>query len=34
MVDKIKKGAGRDGKVVDPDAMIKVRVAADVEKAH
>ncbi len=31
-VDKIKKGAGRDGKVVEPDVMVKVRVAADVEK--
>jgi peptidylprolyl isomerase len=31
-VDKIKKGAGRDGKVIEPDVMIKVRVAAD-EKA-
>jgi peptidylprolyl isomerase len=32
LVDQIKKGAGRDGKVVDPDAMIKVRVAIDVER--
>jgi peptidylprolyl isomerase len=32
LVDKIKKGGGRDGKVLNPDAMIKVRVAADVEK--
>jgi peptidylprolyl isomerase len=31
-VDKIKKGAGRDGKVNDPDVMIKVRVAIDAEK--
>ncbi len=31
-VDKIKKGAGRDGKVVEPDVMVKVRVAADAEK--
>jgi peptidylprolyl isomerase len=31
-VDKIKKGAGRDGKVTDPDRMIKVRVAIDVER--
>ena len=31
-VDKIKKGAGRDGKVVDPDAMVKVQVAADASK--
>ncbi len=31
-VDKIKKGAGRDGKVVEPDVMLKVRVAADAEK--
>ncbi len=28
-VDKLKKGDGRDGKVNSPDAMIKVRVAAD-----
>ncbi len=32
LVDQIKKGAGRDGKVVDPDRMVKVRVAADVER--
>jgi peptidylprolyl isomerase len=32
LVDKLKKGAGRDGKVQDPDAMVKVRVAADVER--
>lgn len=32
LVDKIKKGGGRDGKVIDPDKMISVRVAADVEK--
>jgi peptidylprolyl isomerase len=32
LVDKLKKGAGRDGKVQDPDAMFKVRVAADVER--
>lgn len=31
-VDQIKKGAGRDGKVPDPDRMIKVRVAVDVER--
>lgn len=31
LVDKVKKGGGRDGKVVDPDSMIRVRVAADVE---
>ncbi len=31
-VDQIRKGGGRDGKVVDPDAMIEVRVAADVER--
>ena len=31
-VDKIKKGAGQSGSVSDPDAMIKVSVAADVEK--
>ena len=29
-VDKIKKGAGRDGQVQNPDRMIKVRVASDV----
>jgi peptidylprolyl isomerase len=32
LVDKIKKGQGRDGKVVGPDAMIKVRVASDANK--
>jgi peptidylprolyl isomerase len=31
-VDQIKKGSGRDGKVQSPDIMIKVAVAADVEK--
>lgn len=31
-VDNIKKGGGRDGKVVDPDRMLKVTVAADVER--
>jgi peptidylprolyl isomerase len=31
-VDKIKKGTGANGKVNDPDRMIKVRVAADVER--
>ena len=31
-VDKIKKGEGRDGKVQNPDAMIKVMIAADAEK--
>jgi len=31
-VDQIKKGAGRDGKVPAPDIMMKVRVAADVDK--
>jgi peptidylprolyl isomerase len=30
-VDKIKKGQGRNGEVSNPDKMIKVRVAADVE---
>lgn len=30
-VDKIKKGGGRDGKVIEPDAMLKVRVAIDAE---
>ena len=32
LVDKIKKGDGRDGKVNNPDKMLTVRVAADVEK--
>lgn len=32
-VDKIKKGAGQNGSVSDPDKMIKLRVAADVERA-
>jgi peptidylprolyl isomerase len=32
LVDQIKKGAGANGKVNGPDKMIKVRVAADVEK--
>ncbi len=32
-VDKIKKGDGRSGKVANPDVMIRVRVAADTEKA-
>lgn len=31
-VDKLKKGDGRDGKVNGPDAMIKVRIAADEAK--
>jgi len=31
-IDKIKKGAGKNGSVSDPDVMIKVRVAADEEK--
>jgi cyclophilin family peptidyl-prolyl cis-trans isomerase len=31
-VDKIKKGEDRSGKVNNPDAMIRVRVAADVER--
>jgi peptidylprolyl isomerase len=31
-VDKIKKGASRDGKVVGPDGMVKVRVASDANK--
>ncbi|MBM3579668.1 MAG: peptidylprolyl isomerase [Alphaproteobacteria bacterium] len=30
-VDKIKKGGGRDGKVTDPDSMLKVRIASDVK---
>ena len=32
LVDKIKKGEDRSGKVNNPDAMIRVRVAADVER--
>ncbi len=32
-VDKIKKGSGGDGKVTDPDVMLKVSVASDVEKS-
>lgn len=32
LVDKIKKGSGASGQVNDPDSMIKVSVAADVEK--
>src|SRR5690606_28699328 len=28
-VDKIKRGAGQSGAVVDPDRMISVRIAAD-----
>lgn len=32
-VDMIKKGTGQNGSVSDPDKMLKVRVAADVEKA-
>lgn len=31
-VDQIKKGASGSGKVNNPDSMIKVRVASDVEK--
>lgn len=31
-VDKIKKGDDRSGKVTNPDIMLKVRVASDVEK--
>ena len=31
-VDKIKKGTGANGKVNDPDRMLKVRVASDVER--
>ncbi len=30
-VDKVKKGAGRNGEVSNPDAMLSVRVAADVK---
>lgn len=33
LVDKIKKGEGRDGKVNNPDKMLKVRVASDVDGA-
>lgn len=32
VVDKIKRGAGQSGKVSNPDAMLKVRVAADVKE--
>ncbi len=32
-VDQIKKGEGRDGKVKDPDKMIKVRIASDAAKS-
>ena len=31
-VDKIKKGGGQNGKVSDPDSMLKVRVASDENK--
>jgi cyclophilin family peptidyl-prolyl cis-trans isomerase len=31
-VDKIKKGAGQDGKVSSPDKIIKMQVAADLSK--
>lgn len=31
-VDKIKKGGGRNGQVSDPDRIITLRVAADVDK--
>lgn len=31
-VDKIKKGAGSNGEVSNPDSMLEVRVAADVKK--
>jgi len=31
-VDQIKKGGGQNGSVSNPDAMIKVRVAADAER--
>lgn len=34
LVDQIKKGSGAGGKVNGPDKMIKVRVAADVEKVQ
>lgn len=34
LVDKIKKGSGSGGKVNGPDKMLKVRVAADVEKVN
>ena len=32
LVDQIKKGEGQSGRVNNPDKMIKVRVAADVEQ--
>ena len=32
-VDQIKKGGGSNGKVSNPDAMIRVRVAIDAEKS-
>ncbi|WP_319543400.1 peptidylprolyl isomerase [uncultured Pseudodesulfovibrio sp.] len=31
LVDKIKKGAGRSGAVQDPDAIVRMQVAADVQ---
>jgi peptidylprolyl isomerase len=31
-VDSIKKGAGRGGTVDDPDKIIRLRVAADIEE--
>jgi cyclophilin family peptidyl-prolyl cis-trans isomerase len=34
LVDQIKKGGGRDGKVIDPDRMVTVRVAVDVERVR
>lgn len=33
-VDMIKKGAGGNGEVTNPDKMLKVRVAADVEELN
>ena len=32
-VDQIKKGGGSNGKVNNPDSMIKVRVAIDAERS-
>nr|WP_321513945.1 peptidylprolyl isomerase [uncultured Pseudodesulfovibrio sp.] len=31
LVDKIKKGAGRSGAVQDPDAIVRMQIAADVQ---
>lgn len=32
LVDKIKKGEGRNGEVSNPDAMLRVRVASDIKE--